>query len=112
MVNSISNVPPAQNQHSIAMPSQSLQSKESVNDKVAVAQAKNEKKVKEEKDKKKHNSKRSVPKIKAQEWQTESIEQSNINIANIVLAQEASTGEKKVVSSAKASNAYNYFKNS
>ncbi len=112
MVNSVSNIPPAQSMHNVIAQAQPLQNKEAINEKVAVAQAKNQKKVKEEKDKKNSSKRNKTQDMEeSEEKKTEAIDHASVNLSNILIAQETES-QKKVISSAKASSAYNYFKNS
>ncbi len=111
MVNSISNIPPAQNSQHVIAQAQPLQNKEAINDRTAIVQTKNEKKVKEEKEKKNFSSKRSKQQDSqedTEEIKTEAMDHASVNFSNILVAQEMEQ-QKKVVTHAKAANAYKLF---
>ena len=111
MVNAISNITPTHNTQNVVAQVQPLQSKEAVNERVAIAQAKNEKKVKEEKEKK-NSSDRSKKNTKdKEEIKTEAMDHASVNVSNILIAQEMKQS-KKLVTPAKAAGAYQYYKNS
>jgi hypothetical protein len=112
-MNSIANISHVPNTQNVAAQAQPLQSKEAVNERVAVAQTKNEKKVKEEKEKKKKNSSGRSKKNKKdkEEIKTEAIDHASVNVSSILIAQEMKQS-KKLVTPAKAAGAYQFYKNS
>jgi hypothetical protein len=110
-MNSIANISHVHNTQNVVAQAQPLQSKESVNEKVAVAQAKNEKKVKEEKEKKNSSGRSKKNKKDKEEIKTEAIDHASVNVSNILIAQEMKQS-KKLVTPAKAAGAYQFYKNS
>ena len=111
MVNAISNIPPTHHTQNVVAQAQPLQSKEAVNERVAVAQTKNEKKVKEEKEKKNSFGRSKKNKKDKEEIKTEAIDHASVNVSNILIAQEMKQS-KKLVTPAKAAGAYQLYKNS
>jgi hypothetical protein len=109
MVNAISNIVPTHNTQNAVAQAQPLQSKESVNERVAIAQAKNEKKVKEEKEKKNSSGRSKKSKQDKEEIKTEAMDHASVNVSNILIAQEMKQS-KKSVTPAKAAGAYQLYK--
>lgn len=110
-MNSIANISHVPNTQNVAAQAQPLQSKEAVNERVAVAQTKNEKKVKEEKEKKNSSGRSKKNKKDKEEIKTEAIDHASVNVSNILIAQEMKQS-KKLVTPAKAAGAYQFYKNS
>ena len=110
-MNSIANISHVPNTQNVAAQAQPLQSKEAVNERVAVAQTKNEKKVKEEKEKKNSFGRSKKNKKDKEEIKTEAIDHASVNVSNILIAQEMKQS-KKLVTPAKAAGAYQFYKNS
>ena len=110
-MNSIANISHVPNTQNVAAQAQPLQSKEAVNERVAVAQTKNEKKVKEEKEKKNSSGRSKKNKKDKEEIKTEAIDHASVNVSSILIAQEMKQS-KKLVTPAKAAGAYQFYKNS